>query len=322
MPLLHITNKTRKKLPINDLIGSLQAGQYRVIELTLNELEISRNQLVGLSRAGLIGWYTSPNNIEDDDDAEAVSLGTVLPNLVGTRFSVLMENPGFVPIFRQLTQDMILPGFGVTSYAKTGPDGSNTLYRRGDELTGLGVSAAYVSGPPTSVTVTNVLGGSTSGSDIAPGLWSIPDPYTVGSMAGSVKRLGSDLGSDPYMTVTLDAVLDIFGDSSAFTITWTRDVYYGLGAAGITSEGTLKAMSSSLATGRGRTIVVSPSNQKVYYSYPKAYGLASFTLNGFPAAFSAPTEVSFTNTNGVLSTYYVYESVNLLTGSNLAFSVS
>ena len=66
---------------------------------------------------------------------------------------------------------------------------------------------------------------------------------------------------------------------------------------------------------------MSPANQKVYYAYPAGLGPSTFTLNGFPAAFNAPTLVSML-VNGVTSTYNLYESVNLLTGTNLNFVVA
>jgi hypothetical protein len=91
----------------------------------------------------------------------------------------------------------------------------------------------------------------------------------------------------------------------------------------LNTESAIEALAgTALATGRSRTITVSPSTEKVYYAYPKAYGTATFTLNGFPAAFNAPSELSITNVNGVTSTYYVYESTNLLNGSNLSFVVT
>jgi hypothetical protein len=212
--------------------------------------------------------------------------------------------------------------FAVATYAKTAPNAGTLLYRRGDAITGITCSATYTSGPPTSASIANTFGGSTNGGDVDPGIWTISSPFASGSLAGSVTRIGSDLGADPTMTATLTAIKGV-SRQGVFTIQWTRDLYYGVGVAGLSTESAVESLANTLLTDtRVRTIVLSPSNQKVYYSYPKAYGTATFTLNGFPASFLTPSELSLTNVNGVTSIYYLYESTHLLTGSNLNFVVT
>lgn len=263
------------------------------------------------------GWAKTVNAV-----IRSASSGS-LPSLSGVQYSVLMEDPGGNLVFQRLTDDMILPGFLIASFSKTAPNGGTLTYRRGDTLTGIASSATYTSGPPTSANIANAFGGSTDVGDVNPGSWTINSPFSTGTLAGSVKRNGSDLGADPSMTATLTSTKGSVVRTSNFAITWTRDVYYGVGAAGLNSEASIEALAGTvLAATRGRTITVSPSNQKVYYAYPKAYGTATFTLNGFPASFNAPLELSLTNVNSVMSTYYVYESTNLLTGTNLNFVVT
>jgi hypothetical protein len=266
----------------------------------------------------VFGWATTVNRIIRD--AGAVPL--VLPSMSFQQYAVLMENPGGTLVFQKLTEDMIDPGFTISSFAKTAPNAGTLTYRRGDSITGVSSSSTYVSGPPLSASIANSFVGSTSGGDINPGVWTINSPFAIGSLAGTVKREGSDLGSDPGMVVTLTANGTV-SDQASFQVNWTRDVYYGVGVAGLITEVDIESLAFSvLSSTRVRTLIVSPSNQKVYYAYPKAYGTASFTLNGFPASFNTPSEVSVTNVNGVTSTYYVYESTNLLTGSNLNIVVS
>jgi hypothetical protein len=228
---------------------------------------------------------------------------------------------GSLPTF-PLSEDDILPGFSVASFAKTAPNTGTLLYRRGDTLTSITASESYVSGPPASASIVNTYGGSSGVGDIDPGSWVINSPYVSAALTGSILRNGSDLGSDPTMVATLTATKPPV-KTAAFTISWTRDVYYGVGAAGFSSEAQIEALAGTELVGsRQRTFVVSPSTQKVYYAYPKAYGAATFTLGGFSADFNSPSEISVTNVNGVTSTYYLYESVQLLTGSSLNFVVT
>ena len=234
-----------------------------------------------------------------------------------------MEDPAGSLVFQQISQDMITPSFDISIYSKTAPNGGQLQYRRGETVTGVAVSVNYVSGPPSSASIVNSFGGSSNGGDVNPGAWTINSPFATGTLAGSVKRNGSDLGADPTMTATLTALKGASSKQDSFTLTWTRDVYWGVDAAGLNTEASIEGLANTtLAASRSRTLTVSPSNQKVYYAFPKAYGTATFTLNGFPASFNAPSEISVTNVNSVMSTYYLYESTNLLTGSNLNFVVT
>lgn len=221
-----------------------------------------------------------------------------------------------------INQDQISPGFSIASFSKTAPNSGTLTYRRGETLTGTTVAATYISGPPTSASISNTLGGSVGGTDVNPTAWTFSAPYASATQPTNVKREGTDLGADPTWTIGLSATGTAV-DSENIVVTWTRDVYYGVGIAGLATEAAIEGLAANaLATTRARTITVSPSSEKVYYAYPKQYGTASFMLNGFPAAFNTPSELAITNVNGVTSTYYVYESTNLLSGTSLVFTVT
>jgi len=265
------------------------------------------------------GWATTINTFIRSGGGGG---GGGLPPVSGEQYAVLMEDPGGSPVFARLTQEMILPAFAIASFSKTAPNGGTTLYRRGDSISSVTASSTYTSGPPNSASVANSFGGSTTGGDVNPGSWSNLGSYTSWGLGGSAQRFGTDLGTDPTMTATLTASKGSVKTAS-WTVTWTSDIWYGVGEAEALTEEDVKALAgTTLATSRNRVITVSPSDQKVYYAYPKAYGAATFTLNGFPAAFNEPVEIQLTNINGVTRTYYVYESTNLLTGTNLAFVVT
>jgi hypothetical protein len=225
--------------------------------------------------------------------------------------------------WEQINADQILPGFSIASFAKNAPNPGTVTYRRGDQLVGITIAASYVSGPPTSGALVNTLGGSVGGGDVNPGAWTFVAPFAAGSQPANVKRDGADLGADPTWTITLN-VNKPPAKSANTIITWTRDVYWGVSSnAGPLTEAQVKALANTALSGtKNRTLTLSPSNEYVYYAFPQAYGAATFTLNGFPAAFNAPDSLSVTNINGITSTYSVYRSTNLLTGAGLNFVVT
>lgn len=260
------------------------------------------------------GWAVTVNAV-----IRAAGTGGGIPPLVGEQFAALYEDPVGALKFGRLTEDMILPGLGITTFSKTAPNTSQVVYRRGATVTGITASASYISGPPTSAAIVNTLGGSSDAGDIAPGVWTINGPdYITASMAGSVKRSGTDIGEDPTMIATLTAG-GLNPQTKTLTLTWTSDVWFGVGAAGFNTQAQIKALGGTeLSPLKGRTFVVSPTDQKVYYSAPQAYGLVTFTVNGLPAPFTHSV-VSLTNVNGVIRNYSLYESVNYLTGTNVTF---
>jgi len=240
----------------------------------------------------------------------------------GQQYSVLMEDPGGTPVFAQLHQEMVLPAFSIAAFAKTAPNAGTLLYRRGDTVTGITSAEVYISGPPVAAVIVDTFGGSVDGGDIDPGAWTTVAPFAVGSLAGSIKRNGSDYGADPTMTATLTAA-GMTVQGASFTMQWTRDMWWGVGAAGFSTQVQIEGLAGTelSPTRAPRAILVSPTNEKVYFAYPAALGFSTFTLSGFPAAFNAPSMVVMV-VNGVTSTYYLYESTNLLTGVNLNFLVA
>lgn len=257
----------------------------------------------------------------------AYSGGGGLPALPGIQYAVLMEDPIGTAVFQPLTEDMILPAFAISSYGKTAPNGGTTLYRRGDTVTGLAASASYTA-VPTSASIANSLGGSAGGGDIAPpGTWgTFVTPFTSALMGGSVKRDGSDGGANPTMTATLTAV-GATSPTAGFTLTWGLDRYYGVGGAGLNTEAAIKGLATeSLGTSRSITFTVAPSNEKVYYAAPQGYGTPTFTDvgTGFAVSMSpvVPSPTGWTNSNGIVNTYDLYESVQLLTSGSLQIAVT
>jgi hypothetical protein len=220
--------------------------------------------------------------------------------------------------WEQLSEDQILPGFAISSFTKS----AASLVRRG---AGVGanstVSILYTSGPPASASLSNVNTGAVGGG-LAPAAWTglVGPAFSGATQPNNVAYDGADGAADPVWTINLSATKPPTKTAS-LTVQWTRDVYFGVGAPGLTVP-QIQALTSALDPTKNRTITVSPVGQKVYYAFPQDYGLATFTLNGFPAAFTLTAGVPFTSLTGLVSLYNVYESNNLLTGVGLNFVVT
>ena len=65
MPLVTITNKTSSRLPVGSTVGVLGPNKTIQLQLTSDELERSRDQLISLAASGNIEWSTSPTSTNE-----------------------------------------------------------------------------------------------------------------------------------------------------------------------------------------------------------------------------------------------------------------
>ena len=92
--------------------------------------------------------------------------------------------------------------------------------------------------------------------------------------------------------------------------------YWGYNASASLNDGQINALSHELATDRLQTRNgLAPSSQYIYIAYPAAWGAATFTVNGLPSTDWTLSVQSHTNSSGNTSSYNVYRTNNLLTGS-------
>lgn len=299
---------------LDDVVTGLVSGTIGALDfLEAGAQKANRHKL------NFANGFTVTDNIgQSRVDVSVNPLGG--PALIGVQGAVLVEDPIGVLGYRRLQQADIDPDFDISTFAKSAPNGATLLYERGDTITTVTAAATYVNSyVPDSASIANSYGGSSDGGDINGGAWTINTPFASGSMAGSVKRSGTDLGADPTWTVTLTATKGTITVYKSFTVTFTRRFLWGVGAAGLTDLTTLP--SSALQTSRVRNITVSPANQKVHIAYPKLYGAATIKFGGLPFDMLPVVERTATF-NGVLSTFYHYESTNLLTASNMLIEVT
>jgi len=214
-----------------------------------------------------------------------------------------------------LSQDFISPGFTISSF------GLNTSLQhyRGDTISGITGSISYIGGPPISANISTNYSGSTNGGDINPGSWTINNPYTSSSLAGTLKRIGTDLGADPVATFTLTENTALVSKTKVVSITFSDLIFFGVGNAGpINPTGIQSLPNAVLQPGHVGSITLSPSNQKIFYCAPQRLGNITFSLSGFPFSMLPVYTIGpVVNVNSVTTTYNVFESAQLLTGINL-----
>ena len=206
-------------------------------------------------------------------------------------------------VFRQLTMDDILPGFSISGF---GTNYSLTI-EIGQTLNGIQATVSY-SSQPISATVNDNLAG----------VWNATDgTYTLFLRSGSWIPL--TIGAN--LTATLSATA-----ATTKTATWSIYAaafqYWGLGSGGVLTSAQIRALAgSSLSTGLIGSFVVSPANQKVYFAVPTVLGNVHMTLGGFAFDMLPPVTVNVINQYGITVPCYLYESTNLLTGTNLNLTV-
>lgn len=257
--------------------------------------------------AGLVYWIVSgapdPTGTSSGyptGDLENITINSTydLPPS-GVQFAALIENPAGFPNYQLITNDMISPAFIVSVTGGTNLEVNQTVINPT-------FTASYSGGTPVSATLSNNFDGYTV-SPVSPFL-SFPTTHSYQKTV-----YGQSI------TFTVTANNGFFNKTGTSTFNWLQKVFYGVGAAGQSSESFIESLAGNPITStRSRTFTVSPTGQKIYYAHRTAYGLLAptdFVVGGFAGGFNNTATVSITNAFGFTENYYVYESDNLLTGS-------
>ncbi len=133
-------------------------------------------------------------------------------------------------------------------------------------------------------------------------------------VSGNTKTI-KNVQSNQEFTLTVSDAKGIT-DSKKVSVTFSNYIYWGTDTSGLMTEGTVKGLDySELTNQRTRNISTNPYGAYVYYSYPKRLGASIFSVSGFTGGFTSPETVVINNPSGYQEDYYVYRSVNKLTGS-------
>ena len=103
--------------------------------------------------------------------------------------------------------------------------------------------------------------------------------------------------------------------SASTTASFSNKRYWGVNANTSLDDAAIIALSSEFAASRAVSKTIASAGQYIYVCYPAAWGTASFTVNGLPNTAWTLAVQSFTNASGYISSYNVYKSDNVLTGT-------
>lgn len=274
-----------------------------------------------------MGFYpgkgAAPDQVLSWNGTRIVWITNPVPPLVNVAGAVFVEDPSGTKAWRRLRQSDVDPDFSIVTFGKTAPDSGTLLYRRGDAISGVTASASYLSGPPSTASIADTFGGSTNGSDIISGIWSLPGPgFTTGSRSGGIKLYGADGGSDPFWTATLTATEGALSPTTFFRAYWASDVYYGVTVAtdivgtDVFNSTVQAGFAGSLQRVRNQVTSFSPSGQYTWFLWPNeaTYTGGSPTYkdqNGFTFATVDMGTVTIVR-NVVTRTYRKIRSAGLL----------
>jgi hypothetical protein len=214
-------------------------------------------------------------------------------------------------IIRQLTQDDILPGFTIDSFTVSGG-----TVEVGATVTNPTITASY-SATPASANVTN------TASIDSP--LDLTTPFTAGTVVGAFTKTSATAVDFTLTAVSTGGVTKTAGAA----ITWEFRTFAGVGTAGATSA-TASSTNAVLNGGAGtlpsaglfgsivgQAFSLTPASQNCYILTPHTASAHTWKdLNtGLPFAMNAPITFSFTNEEGVASSYDLYQSTNVLSAN-------
>lgn len=213
----------------------------------------------------------------------------------------------------------VLPDFNVT-VAKTGPNGNQSVYERGDTVTAPSLSVSY-SGTPPAVTSASAactaVGGAQPGDANTVVFNPMVAPYTSATSAGGFSRRGTDLGADPQQSLSVTAS-NGSPDTGATPVTFGARYYVGPGVAGGVGEAFIEALVTQyiqLSTNRARNTALAFGGvaQRVHYCEPaRVSGTPSFKdqATQFDVPMTLVESIAVTNAFGFTCTIDHYQSDN------------
>ncbi len=119
MPTVSVTNRTASRLPVGSYVGILEPNEVRQLDLTANELELTRPALLALASAGHLAFAVNPSATNDDNQAEVVTGGAKVLAGTGSPESAVVGSVGDLYVRRD-------GGAGTTLYVKESGNNTNT----------------------------------------------------------------------------------------------------------------------------------------------------------------------------------------------------
>jgi hypothetical protein len=109
-----------------------------------------------------------------------------------------------------------------------------------------------------------------------------------------------------------DGTTPVNGNTS---VTFLNKRYWGVSALTSLSDAQIIALNSELAATRVQSRTFAPSGNYIYFAWPTSFGTPTFTVNGLLNTAWTLVTRAFVNGSGHSSSYDIYRSNNLLTGT-------
>lgn len=99
-------------------------------------------------------------------------------------------------------------------------------------------------------------------------------------------------------------------------VTFLHGVYYGVGATQEAyGDDFVNSLSVDWRISKKPSVTLTPSGEHVFYCLPTWMGTCSFSVGVLPGGFELADTVAFTNAYGYKQNYYIYKSVEALSGT-------
>ena len=193
-----------------------------------------------------------------------------------------------------LSIDDLAAAFAIAGFSVTGTNVA-AVVQVGTTLSSITAAATYVSGPPSTATI----------SDTAGGTWSISGPYASGSRAGTISSSTNNFSC----TFTLTAYGPKGAKTASVTIYWDPKVYHGPATPGTYNASFITALSSNLQPSRACSFTdTMGAGQYDYYAAPSSYGTPTFIYGVLPGGWSLVASGVSVTSNGVTQNYDLWKS--------------
>ena len=117
-------------------------------------------------------------------------------------------------------------------------------------------------------------------------------------------------------TYTLTVSDGITTPTASTSIAFSHKRYWGVSANATLTDGQVIALSKEFSATRVKgAFSLSAAAKYLYYAYPASWGAASFTVNGLPSTAWTLVTRAFVNASGNSTSFNIYRSDNLLTGT-------
>lgn len=139
---------------------------------------------------------------------------------------------------------------------------------------------------------------------------------SIGSITPSLLTYTDNNSYSTNRTYTITVGDGTNTDQASTSVTFLNKRYWGVSANTSLNDAQIIALSSELSSSSTKTITgMTPSAQYLYFAYPASLGTSTFTINGLTNNDFTLSVQNHTNASGNTTSYNVYRTNNLLTGT-------